>query len=175
MEELGNDRIATHESGIKIVRPEAAADLLQFAIQGAQDTRRVIFYCACEFPRQDGKTTCHRDTVADLVLREAKNRSKSIAIVEWPGDEPAALDAPLVVDRKLFAQVMNGRMYLPFGSTLLPTFAGTSWGSVLTLNCAEQSQMIAIGPPAFTSRKIRAIGGCRSVFPQSVARRERRC
>ncbi|MGH9345243.1 MAG: hypothetical protein ACRD19_15970, partial [Terriglobia bacterium] len=45
------------------------------------------------------------------------------------------------------------RMYLPFGSTLLPTFAGTSWGSVLTLNCAEQSQMIAVGPPAFAISK----------------------
>ncbi len=41
MEDLGNAHIASGEGGIKIKRPEAAADLLDLAFQAVKDHRRV--------------------------------------------------------------------------------------------------------------------------------------
>jgi hypothetical protein len=88
MQDLGNEKIATGGKGVKIKRPQAATDLLDLAIQSEEVGRRLIFYCACEFPRCQGELSCHRDTVTDLIIAEAKERGRSISVVEWPGGEP---------------------------------------------------------------------------------------
>ena len=45
-----------------------------------------VFFCACERP-----ASCHRHTVARLVLREAHRRGASVAVVEWRGGEARVL------------------------------------------------------------------------------------
>ena len=151
MQDLGNLKIATRGRGVKIKRPEAAADLLDLALRAANDRRRVIFFCACQFPRFEGKLSCHRDTVTDLLLAEAKKRGQSISVIEWPGGEPT--DARLSVDRKLYSSVVNGRMYIPFDRKHLADFAGLPWGSILTLECdrEEKKTLVAVGPANFTT------------------------
>jgi len=52
---LGNERVTSHEAGCKIAEPFAAKILLEEALNHAGDNRRIIFFCACEFPR-----FCHR-------------------------------------------------------------------------------------------------------------------
>jgi len=150
MQDLGNLKIATTGRGVKIKHPEAAADLLDLALEAAKDRRRLIFYCACQFPRWKGKLSCHRDTVTDLLLAEAKKRHRSIRIVEWPGGEPAR--AHLSVDRKLFSSIMNGRWSVPIDADKLRVFAGLPWGSILTLECdaTKEREFVAVGPPMFS-------------------------
>ncbi len=155
MQDLGNEKIATGGKGVKIRRPEAATDLLDLAIRSAEDRKRVIFYCACEFPRCEGELSCHRDTVTDLLLAEAKKGSRSISVVEWPGGEPIDVTAPLEVDRKLFSSVLGGRMNIPFDHNQLGALAGIPWGSILTLRCIEdgRAELVAVGPPMFATSK----------------------
>lgn len=151
MRDLGNEKIATHQTGIKIVRPEAVSDLLELAVRAADNKSRVIFYCACEFPRDGATTICHRHTVGDLLLREAEKKTMPVAIVEWPGGDPTVFHAPLAVGRKLFSEVRNGRMYIPFDGELVSRFAGTAWGSILRIEHDGESLSVAIGPPAYTT------------------------
>ena len=51
MVDLGNEEIATGGKGVRIKRPEAVDELLQLAVGSHRENRRVIFYCACEYPR----------------------------------------------------------------------------------------------------------------------------
>jgi hypothetical protein len=85
MPTLGNELVTTGEPGIKIADPSAVVDLLKRATECHRQNRRVLFFCSCE--DLDNKT-CHRNVVAELVLREAERQGRQIEIVEWPGSEP---------------------------------------------------------------------------------------
>src|ERR1700733_2638136 len=63
--------------------PKAASELLQIATNCANLDQRVIFFCACQYPKR-----CHRSAVASLVLREAGKHDIPIEIEEWPGGTP---------------------------------------------------------------------------------------
>jgi hypothetical protein len=156
---LGNEYIGTGKTGIKIKCPEATAELLDLAIHAAKHRRRIVFYCACEFPWYKGKRRCHRDAVTELLLAEAEKRGRSISVVEWPGGRP--VEARLKVDQELFRSVMSGRWNIPFGDNKLRAFAGLPWGSVLTLESAENGdqQLVAVGPPMFATSKSGRAGG----------------
>ncbi len=153
MKDLGNQEVAIGGKGIRIKHPEAAAELLDTAVRADRERRRVIFYCACEFPWVDGKRRCHRDAVTELLLREAKRSGHAISVVEWPGGEPVVLDEPLEVDRKLFAAVMSGRRFIPLEHQRLAAFAGLPWGSILTFKCDGRTELLAVGPPNCASFK----------------------
>ena len=71
--------------GIQIADPSAADDLLDLALEAGQEQRRPLFFCSCALPRNEGQTACHRDTVADLVLKAAQGRKEAVAVIEWPG------------------------------------------------------------------------------------------
>ncbi len=108
MKSLGNLSIAeTTGQRIKIKEPEAADDLLDVAMKAAIDNRRLIFFCGCEWPRENGKIYCHRAIVANLLIRAALERGVPIEILEWPGGEPIQID--LDVKSEVFAAVMRGK------------------------------------------------------------------
>jgi hypothetical protein len=155
MNDLGNACVASGKSGIEIKRPEAAVDLLNLARRAAKDHRRVIFYCACEFPWCEGKRWCHRDKVTELLLAEAKTAGRAVSITEWPGGEP--LDARLKVDHELYLSVMNGRMSIPFDRKRLSDYAALPWGSILTLESDQNGEtgLVAVGPASFAASKIK--------------------
>ena len=151
MEELGNLAIATGGGGVQIKNPAAVSELLEQAVRAADQGRRVIFYCACEFPSLDGKLMCHRLEIADLLLEQAKKVGRSISIVEWPGAEP--IETRLTVDQKLLSAVMRGRRSIPFTSDRLNDFAGLPWGSLLALECEGdvRTEYVAVGPARFAT------------------------
>jgi hypothetical protein len=125
MSGLGNRAIST--GGMEIANPAAAGELLDLAAESARQGRRVLFFCACEFPRWQGRLNCHRDEVAGLVLKAARRRAVSVNVAEWPGGEPTAAD--LDVRPGVMRAVLRGRATVPLGSQLPPQFAGLPWGS----------------------------------------------
>jgi hypothetical protein len=53
---LGNKQIETRTGPrIQIAEPSAVNGLLDLAMEAAEDQRRLIFFCGCEFPRCDGR------------------------------------------------------------------------------------------------------------------------
>ncbi len=155
MQDLGNAHIASGRRGIKIKRPEAVEELLNLSLQAARDRRRVIYFCACEFPLRDGKRWCHRDSVSDLLLEAAKKRRRSLLIQEWPGGKPVKVEKPFKVDPRMLSGLLNGRMSIPFERKRLASFAGLPWGSILSLDSIPdgRTELVAIGPARFAASK----------------------
>jgi hypothetical protein len=139
---LGNGSIATGESRIRIVHP-AARDLLDLAMRCNRDRRRVLFFCACEYPRW-----CHRNTVGTLILRQAEKADRQVEIVEWPGGGPVHRTLPL--DQATYNAVAHGRKSLPLGKRVnLPVQACLPWGSIVRLRAAGQTVSIVTGPAKY--------------------------
>ena len=88
MQGLGNSAIGVGSGDVKIANPPDASRLLDAILKAHEDRRRVIFFCACQFPRKEGAITCHRVHVANLVLHAARERAQQVTVVEWPGGEP---------------------------------------------------------------------------------------
>jgi hypothetical protein len=142
---LGNANVAAGRPGIKIADPSAAKSLLDTAAQLNEDRQRVIFFCSCEHLRG-----CHRESVADLVLQEAKKHGLVIEIVERPGNTPAVID--LEVPPSVLAAVARGRRTVPLSKAFdLSEQACLAWGSVVTLISGERSLPILTGPAIYQS------------------------
>lgn len=146
MKSLGNKHILTRTGPfIQIAEPKTAGDLLDLAIAADERRRRVLFFCSCQWPRDEGTTACHRDVIADLVLAEARKRGRDVAVVEWPGGMPATLE--IEVTPAVFKSVKQGRATVPLGrpESLAPV-AGLPWGSAVTLRAGESTLRIVSGP-----------------------------
>ena len=89
---LGNPKVATHEDGLAVEKPEEVQSLLKFIEDQAKAKRRVLFFCACQYIERDGEPCCHRRLVADLLLEAARKANKSLEVEEWPGGEPQAIE-----------------------------------------------------------------------------------
>ena len=155
-QDLGNLAIATGGGGVRIKNPQAVSKLLDLAIQAANERQRVIFYCACEFPRRDGRLSCHRLTITNLLLAHAKNVGQEIAVVEWPGGDP--IERRLEVDRTELKAVMRGtRKSIRFTKDHLEEFAGLPWASALALECEDRAKNdhVLVGPARFATAKAR--------------------
>jgi hypothetical protein len=106
MRRLGNSRIGSGKGGLKIFDPSAADDLLDFIIAANRQKRRVLFFCACEYPRY-----CHRAKVANLVRKVATRRGIHLTTIEWPGGEP--ITAQLRVPESVLKEVLWGATRVP--------------------------------------------------------------
>ena len=114
MPALGNRQIITRSGPeIQIADPKAASELLELALESTKVKRRLIFFCNCLWPRFEGKISCHRTVVANLVLATAKRRGVPIEVVEWPGGRPHHFHLDL--EPTLFNSVKKGRMMIPLG------------------------------------------------------------
>jgi hypothetical protein len=145
---LGNLAIDSGDpNAIKIANPEAAAELLDLAAEAASRRQRIIFFCACEWPREIGKR-CHRDEDALLGVNEAQRRGVAVEIVEWPGGDPITVDLHLSTER--VRQIRRGRKSIPLPETQLPlaTAAGMPHGSIAVLKAPGLEDVLAIVGPA---------------------------
>ena len=146
MKDLGNEKIISgSEPAIQIAKPAAAKDLLELAIKLSKDKQRLLFFCSCEFNKFDGKTNCHRCTVAGLLIKNAKKQGVSIQVVEWPGGEPKNIERE--VKPKLFDVIKKRRINIPLPKDYdLAEMAGLPWGNVATFRCNDQELHRIVGP-----------------------------
>src|ERR1700683_45181 len=80
--------------------------VLEGSTTHSKANRRVIFFCACEFPR-----FCHRHIVANLLIKEADRTGQRIRITEWPGG--AAIRSRLRVTEEIYKKVCGIIMSVP--------------------------------------------------------------
>ena len=159
MPELGNKAIDNPTGPrIQIVRPAAAEELLTRAQALAAQNRRLLFFCHCllPYPTKHPKS-CHRSTVADLVLAAARRRAVDARVVEWPGGEPTT--AVLRVTRLIWRQLEKrhaqgeGLQNIPLGTKRPdPKWLGLPWGSVIHAQLDIKNALAVVAGPANYAR-----------------------
>jgi hypothetical protein len=146
--------------GIEIKDPTAAKVLLQRALD--RPTRRVIFFCSCEYP-----TFCHRKVVGQLLLRHAKERKTQITVIEWPGEEPAAV-LTLDASPATLRQIERGqKKSIPILSSMaVGQAAALPWGTIACVRAGNEHANVLVGPASFN-----AAGARLRVFPDDSGNR----
>ncbi|CAN5158203.1 hypothetical protein BH10PLA2_BH10PLA2_07740 [soil metagenome] len=146
---LGNRFIVSRQGPpIQIVDPQAAFELLGLIQKFARENRRVLFFCGCVWPKQEGATCCHRDTVAELLLNASRDNGQSLAVVEWPGGIPQAIG--WAIDEDAARGLKSKRTRIPAGSKFnLAESGSVAWGSILQPYAYDQPVAL-IGPAQFT-------------------------
>jgi hypothetical protein len=152
MQALGNRSVETGAEEMELNHAKAVRSLLDLALYAATERRRVIFFCACPYPKKKGKRACHRALVARLLLREAKRLNESVEIVEWPGGAPKKLTYAL--KQSEVGAVGSARKSLPV-SWLMRRSAvpkDLAYGSILVLtDSRSNSRPLIVGPAFFES------------------------
>ena len=114
---LGN--AAIKEGGeTRLKDPAKIYDLLQIIEEKANDNRRVIVFCACEYPKSGGVDYCHRVLIAKTLMKEAHKKNAAINIVEWPGHDPVKNNIQITVNDTDFMKVLRGAKSLSVAQNL---------------------------------------------------------
>jgi hypothetical protein len=157
MKQLGNKRILSKKGkAIQIADPTAVTDLLDLIVELDKSGRRAIMYCSCLAPllkSDGGYPSCHRVTVADLLLKAAKKRGLGIQVWEWPGETPASLKVKAnEVQTKALA---NGARFIPIGPVegKRPSTAVLGWGSDVRFETPGNSWTVVTGPAYVRQRQ----------------------
>jgi len=149
---LGNKHIQSRKGPpIQIAKPEEAETLLDVALEAANDNRRIIFFCSCQYPRE-GNWRCHRTEVGALVLKAAKHRKIELTWVEWRGGEPIRFQ--LETDQKSFRRLHGDGQNIPAPSVLpLSTLAGIPWGSMAEVVTGDDRMKAIVGPAIWRQKQ----------------------
>lgn len=145
MRKLGNSSILDHSGGIELEDPSAIGELLNLAITNHRRHRRVIFFCACKVPRWDGERKCHRDLVAELLVKEATRRGVALSVAEWPGGEPRCVtaDFPSAAVKAFLGDALT----VPMPKGMPPSTAvSLPWGSYAMVGPPDNQTAVALGP-----------------------------
>jgi hypothetical protein len=150
MKRLGNARIASKKGKrIQIKDPSAAKDLLDLIVDLQQKNRRVVMFCSCLealLRTSIGGPSCHRVTVASLLLKEARRRGIGLELAEWPGEKPSFLSLNATEAQR--EALERDATYIPIG----PADQGLSpllklgWASCVTLKHRGGDDVIVTGP-----------------------------
>jgi hypothetical protein len=148
MKKLGNLAIADRSLGqIKIKDPHEAELLLDIAIENMKKNRRVLFFCACPFPKN-----CHRYEVGKLLIKAAKRRNLNLEVVEWPGGEPKEVQERVSGD--VLKRLKNGAQILPLPAQTDPAKGmGLPWGSIVEIMGDSESLCFISGPAIYKQEK----------------------
>jgi hypothetical protein len=147
MKTLGNRSIITKKRRMEIADPSAAKDLLEHVLQAHDQKRRVLFFCACEYPGTVYSPNCHRTAVAGLLLKAAHRKGIRLTVAEWPGGEPRT--AELHTSPKVVKKVLTGAIRVPLPKLSQKDrrkFTALPWCSRLKLSSDESSVVIVSGP-----------------------------
>jgi hypothetical protein len=146
MPSLGNKAIVTRTGpAIQIADPLAAETLLDRALESARHKQRLIFFCGCQWPREDGQIACHRTAIASLLLKAASKRGIQVRVEEWPGREPTEIE--LHVPPKDFSDIKKRRSSVPLGASVdLAKLAGLPWCSIASLRSGGETLYRIVGP-----------------------------
>jgi hypothetical protein len=144
MKSLGNRSIITKARRMEIADPNAANDLLERIVGAYNQKRRVLFFCACEYPGTVHSPNCHRATVAGHLLKAAHRKGVRLTVAEWPGGEPRTVE--LRTSPQVVKQVLRGATRVPLPKKDIREFAALPWCSRLKLSSDESSVVIVSGP-----------------------------
>ena len=148
MPALGNRHILTRTGPfIQIADPAAADDLLDLALTSPR--RRLLFFCSCPWPRQDGQIACHRAAIADLVLAAARRRGIALEVIEWPGGEP--IEHPLTASPELL-RAARSRTAIPLRDVDLAVIGALPWASCLNVRSDSETLPRLAGPARYQPR-----------------------
>jgi hypothetical protein len=143
--DLGN-RAIEEGGGLKIARPAAANELLDHALNAQKQSRRVLFFCACEWP-----TNCHRAEVARLLDAAARKRGVEVEVVEWPGGEPTQTD--LHVSQETMKKIVGGQMSVPLPASFEQAkWAALPWCSAVFLHSGSDTAECLCGPARYKKK-----------------------
>jgi type I restriction enzyme, R subunit len=132
MKTLGNRSIITKRGQMEIADPGAVTDLLEHILQANDQKRRVLFFCACEYPGTVHSPGCHRATVAGLFLKAAAHQKDvRLTVAEWPGGEPRVTE--LRTSRQVVKQLLRGATRVPLPKNDRRELATLPWCSRLAL------------------------------------------
>ena len=147
MKALGNRSIVTKKRRMEIADQNAADDLLEHILHARDQKRRVLFFCACEYPGTAHSPNCHREAVAGLLLKAAHRKGVHLTVVEWPGGEPKT--AELRTSPQVVKKVLRGatRVALPnLSQKDKRKYTALPWCSRIKLFSDENSLAIVSGP-----------------------------
>jgi hypothetical protein len=147
MKTLGNRSIITKKRRLEIADPKAVNDLLECVLKAHDEKRRVLFFCACEYPGTVHSPNCHRATVGGLLLEAAHRKGVRLTVAEWPGGEPRT--AELRTSPQAVKKVLRGATRVPLLELSLrdnPDLTSLPWCSRLKLSSGESSVAIVSGP-----------------------------
>jgi hypothetical protein len=160
MPDLGNKRVEEGLKGIDIKNPVAAEELLQRALD--RPTRRVIFFCSCEYP-----AFCHRKVVGQLVLKYSKQGRAKVTVIEWPGEEPGAALTMEVSPAQLGQFERKEKRSIPIPPSMaVGAAAALPWGTIAAMQAGEEQVKVLVGPSSFN-----AAGSHLRVFPEESGTR----
>lgn len=139
---LGNAGIA--DGGpMRLQNPADIDQLLDLAAEAAGNNRRVLFFCACEFPLSNEGGRCHRTLVAEVLLAAAKRRRVAVRVAEWPGGEP--LRDAVEVSPTEFAMLRRGGRSVPLREPFdLGAMAALPWYSVVIVLARGTGDAVAV-------------------------------
>lgn len=145
MDGLGNRAVI--EGGPMVLKdPRVVSDLLDLIVKSDRARRRVIFFCACEMPRNNGERWCHRDLIAELVTDEARRRRVALSVSEWPGGVPRRLLVrfPATATR---AALNDTTKSVPMSKELQPAIGvSLPWGSYAVVEGPDGRVPLMVGP-----------------------------
>jgi len=143
---------------MEIADPGAVNDLLEHILQANDQKRRVLFFCACEYPGTVHSPNCHRAKVAGLLLKAAHRKGVQLTVAEWPGGEPRV--AELCTSPQVVKQVLRGATRVPLPKKDRREFAALPWCSRLKLSSDESSVAVVSGPAKIGREWFLPILGC---------------
>lgn len=126
-------------------------ELLSLAERAARNRRRIIYFCSCGQP----PTRCHRhELISKALIERARAEKLDVAVAEWPGGEPQALEQQF--DLKTFRALAAAAKRAPKTGSSPPTvtvknaarFHGVAWATMLTARVDPSTVVdLLIGPP----------------------------
>jgi hypothetical protein len=124
--------------------PEAVRALLRLAWERNRSGQRVLFFCGCPYPSWEGKRTCHREEVSELLVTEARRLGERVRVEEWPGGEPVCAERE--VSEQVFREVGRGLWSLPLEAPFdRAEMAGLPHGSIVTIRWRHEYKHLVCG------------------------------
>ncbi|MEI8259167.1 MAG: hypothetical protein WCJ30_26155, partial [Deltaproteobacteria bacterium] len=145
MRGLGNRAVLERGSPMELMDESEVGDLLDEIIASDRIRRRVIFFCACQTPRDDGERSCHRDLICELLLKEARRRKVALTVSEWPGGQPRRVIANFALSAA--AAALGTALSVPTPSDMEPSVAvALPWGSYAMIDSPHGPIPLILGP-----------------------------
>ncbi len=145
MEGLGNQGVVDRSPEIYLRDATQVRDLLDLVTDLHAERRRVLFFCACRDARWNGARNCHRDLVAELLVKEARRRRIALCVSEWPGGAPRHLVATFPAEAARAA--VSAAQSTPVPRGMSPAVAvSLPWGSFAMVEVPEGSVPFIVGP-----------------------------